>query len=99
MCLVRPFVRVGQAELNEVFEAAKDAYQRQRQFFSQNARSLEFRKVLGFGSSGVVTRWTEVNQYRQRVRDLAIKAPVDEDDPYFRQEINWMSVSIAAHIP
>ncbi|KAI1661172.1 hypothetical protein F4813DRAFT_346647 [Daldinia decipiens] len=93
--VLRPFVRVGQAELNEVFEAAKDAYQRQRHFFSRNTRSLEFRKVLGFGSSGVVTLWTEINQYRQRVRDLAIKAPVDEGDPYFRQEINWMSETFA----
>ncbi|KAI0135746.1 hypothetical protein F4814DRAFT_34993 [Daldinia grandis] len=93
--VLRPFIRVRQAELNQVFEAAKDAYQRQGQFFAQNAISLEFRKVLGFGSSGVVTQWTEINQYRQRVRDLAIKAPVDEDDPYFRQEINWMSETFA----
>lgn len=88
---LRAFVRYRQPEVNEVFIAARQAYRYATEFFDQNTRSIQYRKVLGFGSSGVVALFSELNRAGQRIRDLAVKAPVDENDPYFRVEIQWMT--------
>lgn len=83
-----------QAELDETFYAARRTYHRVKDFFRVNTRSIIFQKVLGFGSSGIVTLWTELDRAYQRIQDLAVKAPVDENDPYFRMEIQWMLVGV-----
>ncbi|KAI2623136.1 kinase-like domain-containing protein [Hypoxylon sp. NC1633] len=92
---LRVLVRPGQADIDETFYAAQGAYQRTIAFFQDNARYIQFRRVLGFGSSGIVTLWTETMQPGHHGRDIAVKVPVDEDDPYFRMEMNWMSETFA----
>ncbi|OTB06167.1 hypothetical protein M426DRAFT_9982 [Hypoxylon sp. CI-4A] len=89
--LLQPVIRYRAAEFNQHFESARETYRRTREFFSQNARSIVFQKVLGFGGSGIVTLWSELSPYGQRVQDVAVKAPTDPNDPYFAQEIYWMS--------
>ncbi|KAI1377212.1 hypothetical protein F4677DRAFT_415629 [Hypoxylon crocopeplum] len=83
------------AEINEIFYAARQTYRRAISLFNQEVRYVKFRKVLGFGGSGIATLWSEVDRQGNPLRDFAVKVPMDEDDPYFRMEISWMSVSVA----
>ncbi|KAI1772884.1 hypothetical protein F4818DRAFT_443765 [Hypoxylon cercidicola] len=88
---LRPLIRARQADLGDVFQAARQAYRYTASFFDQTTECVRFQKVLGLGSSGMVTLWSEVNRAEQRVRDFAVKAPNELCDPYFRTEISWMN--------
>ncbi|KAI1080422.1 hypothetical protein F5B20DRAFT_589492 [Whalleya microplaca] len=89
---LRPIIRQNNAaDLQDPdFLAAKDTYRRTREFLNSNARFIQYQKVLGFGSSGTATLWTELDQYGRPVQDIAVKAPRDINDDYFRMEIQWM---------
>ncbi|KAL7625804.1 hypothetical protein AAE478_005027 [Parahypoxylon ruwenzoriense] len=99
MSSVRPIVRQNNAvDPNDpTLNDARETFDRVRTFFEPRSMYFKFQKVLGFGSSGLVTLWSAINNWGH-LQDYAIKAPHNVNDDYFRQEIQWMEdFSTAEH--
>ncbi|OTA64275.1 kinase-like protein [Hypoxylon sp. EC38] len=97
LLLAPPNINPALLDTGGRFQNAKVAWARARRLFDEKGGGrLQYKKVLGFGSFGMVQLWNITDSNGNFVRQIAVKFPVSTTDAFTiegtKNEIEWMGV-------
>ncbi|OTA80878.1 hypothetical protein M434DRAFT_380722 [Hypoxylon sp. CO27-5] len=98
LLLAPPFVNPALLDTGGRFQKAKVAWARARRLFDEKGGGrLQYKKVLGFGSYGMVQLWNITDSNGNFVRRIAVKFPLSTTDALTiegtKNEIEWMGLA------